>query len=187
MLVKYGMTTAVGSKTPAADLYCAVVAVLIGAGKVAERVRRCDLRKGYYGKEKRVEPFRAPHWQLKLKCTCLWVPAPDDGAATAHPRPIDPHSGLPLGIQLEVLRRTRAAGVGSMPMSEWGVHRDHGVLEAVAEKLRYANPPIREISEELTTRPKDRRPPKVLFSRCLLVSCYKKKKNNGRRKKGRRR
>ena len=47
--------------------------------------------------------------------------------------------------------------------------------------------------EELTTRPKDvpkdRRPsPKVLFSRCLLVSFYKNNKDKGRRrKKGRRR
>ena len=131
-----------GSKTPAADLYYASVAVLIDAGKVTEWVCRRDLRKGYYGEEKCVEPFHDPFRQLKLKCTCLWVPAPDDGATTAHPRPADPHSGLPLTLQLEVLRRTRAAGVDSMPMSDWGVHRNHGVLEAVAETLRHVNPPI---------------------------------------------
>ena len=76
LLAKYGLTTAVGSKTPAADLYYAAVAVLIDADKVTEWVRRRDLRKGYYGKEKSVEAFRDPYWQLKLKCICLWVPAP---------------------------------------------------------------------------------------------------------------
>ena len=29
-----------------------------------------------------------------------------------------------------------------MPMPNWGVHRDHSALEAVAEKLRHANPAI---------------------------------------------
>ena len=29
-----------------------------------------------------------------------------------------------------------------MSMPSWGVHRDHGALEAVAEKLRHANPAI---------------------------------------------
>ena len=142
MLVKHGLTAAVGNKSPAADLYYAAVAVLIDAGKVTKWVRRRDLRKGYYGKEKCVEPFRDPYWQMKRRCTCLWVPAPDAGAATARLRPTDPHLGLPLELQLEVLRRTRAAGVDSMPMPDWVVHRDHGVLEAVAEKLRHANPPI---------------------------------------------
>ena len=99
-------------------LYYASVAVLIDPGKVTKWVRRRDLRKGYYGKEKCVEPFRNPNWQMKLKCTCLWVPAPDADAATARPRPIDPHSSLPLELQLEVLRRTRAAGVDSMPMPD---------------------------------------------------------------------
>ena len=94
LLVKHGLTTAVGSKTPAADLYYAAVAVLIDAGKVTEWVRRSDLRKGYYGKDKFVEAFRDPYWQLKLKCTCLWVPAPTAGTATAHPRPVDPYSGV---------------------------------------------------------------------------------------------
>ena len=145
MLVKYGLAVAVGSKSPAADLYCAAVAVLIDTGKVAKWVRRRDLRKGYYGKEKCAEPFRDPYWQLKLKCTCLWMPAPDADAATARPRPIDPHSGLPLELQLEVLRRTRAAGIDSMPMPDWAVHRDHGVLEDVTEKLRHANPPIAKL------------------------------------------
>ena len=111
MLAKYGLTTAVGSKTPAADLYYAAVAVLIDAGKVAEWVRQRDLRKGYYGKEKCIESFRDPYRQLKLKCTCPWVTAPDDDAAMARPRPIDPHSGLPLELQLEVFRHTRAASI----------------------------------------------------------------------------
>ena len=140
LLAKYGPTTAVCSKTPAADLYYAAVAVLIDAGKVTKWVRRRNLRKGYYGKEKVVEMFRDPYWQLKLKRTYLWVPEASAGAATARPRPVDPHSGLPVAVQLDFLRCTRAAaGVGSMPMPNWGVHRDHGVLEAVAEKLRYAN------------------------------------------------
>ena len=142
MLVKYGLTAAVGSKSPTADLYYAAVAVLIDAGKVAKWVRRRDLRKGYYSKEKCVEPFRDPYWQIKLKCICLWVHAPDAGATMARLRPIDPHSGLPLELQLEVFRRTRAAGADSMPMPDWAVHRGHGVLEDVAEKLRHANPPI---------------------------------------------
>ena len=29
-----------------------------------------------------------------------------------------------------------------MSMPSWGVHRDHGALEAIAEKLRHANPAI---------------------------------------------
>ena len=62
MLVKYGLTAAVGSKSSAADLYYAAVAVLIDAGKVTKWVRRRDLRKGCYGKEKYVEPFRDPYW-----------------------------------------------------------------------------------------------------------------------------
>ena len=62
VLVKYRLTTAVESKTPVADLYYAAVAVLIDAGKVTEWVRRRDLRKCYYGKEKCVELFRDPYW-----------------------------------------------------------------------------------------------------------------------------
>ena len=46
MLVKYGLTTAVGGKSPAADLYYAAVAKLIEAGMVTKWVRRRDLRKG---------------------------------------------------------------------------------------------------------------------------------------------
>ena len=124
-------------------LYYAAVAVLVEAGTAAKWVRRRDLRKGYYGKEKCIEPFRDPYWQLKLKCTCLWVPA-DGGAdaATARSRPTDPHSGLRLEQQLEVLRRTRAAGVDSLPMPGWAVHRDHGALADVAEKLHHANPAV---------------------------------------------
>ena len=70
------------------------------------------------------------------------MPEAAAGDATARPRPVDPHSGLPVEAQFEVLRRTRAAGVDSIPMPNWGVHRDHSVLEAVAEKLRHANPAI---------------------------------------------
>ena len=71
MLVKYGLTAAVGNKSPAADLCYAAVAVLVEAGTVTRWVRRRDLRKDYYGKEKCAEPFRDPYWQLTLKCTCL--------------------------------------------------------------------------------------------------------------------
>jgi hypothetical protein len=39
----------------------------IDAGKATKWVRRRDLRKGYYGKEKVVEAFRDPYWQLELK------------------------------------------------------------------------------------------------------------------------
>ena len=56
MLVKYGLTAAVGGKSPAADLYYAAVAVLVEAGTVPKWVRRRDLRKGYYSKEKCAEP-----------------------------------------------------------------------------------------------------------------------------------
>ena len=142
MLVKYGLTTAVGSKSPAADLYYAAVAVLVEAGTVTKWVRRRDLRKGYYGAEKCVEPFRDPYWQLKLKCTCLWVPDDAADAATTRTRPTDPHSGLRLEHQLEVLRRTRAVGVDSLAFPDWAVHRDRGVLDDVAERLRHANPPV---------------------------------------------
>ena len=71
MLVKYGLTMAVGGKSPAMDLYYAAVAVLVETGMVAKWVRRRDLRKGHYGAEKCAEPFRDPYWQLTLKCTCL--------------------------------------------------------------------------------------------------------------------
>ena len=111
MLVKYGLTTAVGGKTPAADLYYAAVAKLIETGEVAEWVRRRDLRKGYCGKDAGAEPFRDPYWQLKLKCNCLWVPDNAADAATTRTRPTDPHSGLRLENQLEVLRRTSALGL----------------------------------------------------------------------------
>ena len=106
VLVKYGLTTAVGSKSPAADLYYAAVAVLVEAGTVTKWVRRRDLRKGFYGAEKCAEPFRDPYWQLKLKCTCLWVPGDAADAATTRTRPTDPHSGLRLEHQLEVLVRS---------------------------------------------------------------------------------
>jgi hypothetical protein len=36
MLAKYGLTTAVGGKTPAADLFYAAVAVLVEAGTVTK-------------------------------------------------------------------------------------------------------------------------------------------------------
>ena len=134
--------TPLGGKSPAADLYYAAVAVLVEAGTVTKWVRRRDLRKGYYGKEKCVEPFRDPYWQLKLKCTCLWVPDGADGAAMARTRPTDPHSGLRLENQLEVLRRTRAVGVDSLPFPDWAVHRDRGALDDVIEQLRHAKPPI---------------------------------------------
>ena len=83
-----------------------------------------------------------PVLAAQAQVTCLWVPASDAGGATAHPQPVDPHSGLPRALQLDFLRRTHAARVDSMPMPDWGVHRDHGVLKAVDEKLRHANPPI---------------------------------------------
>ena len=87
MLTKYGLTPAVGGKTPAADLFYAAVAVLVKAGTVTKWVRRRDLRKGYFGKDEGVEPFRDPYWQLKLKCTCLWVPDGASGAAITRTRP----------------------------------------------------------------------------------------------------
>ena len=61
MLVKYGLTTAVGGKTPAADLYYAAIAVLIEAGMVSEWVRRHYLRKGYCGNDEGAEPSRDPY------------------------------------------------------------------------------------------------------------------------------
>jgi len=145
MLAKHGLTEAVGGKTPAADLYYAAVAHLVRTGKVSPWVRRRDLRKGYCGTDEGVEPFRDPYWQLKLKCTSLWIPDAgdaDDDAATTRPRPTDPHSGLSLECQLEVLRRIRAAGIDPLSMPSWAMHRDRGILADVAEKLRHANPPV---------------------------------------------
>ena len=145
MLAKHGLTEAVGGKTPAADLYYAAVAHLVRTGKVSPWVRRRDLRKGYCGTDEGVEPFRDPYWQLKLKCTSLWIPDADDAgddAATTRPRPTDPHSGLSLECQFEVLRRIRAAGIDPLSMPSWAMHRDHGILADVAEKLRHANPPV---------------------------------------------
>ena len=123
MLAKHGLAGAVGGKTPAADLYYAAVAELIRTGKVSPWVRRRDLRKGYCGTDEGVEPFRDPYWQLKLKCTSLWIPDADDAdddAAMTRPRPTDPHSGLSLECQFEVLRRIRAAGIDPLSMPELG-------------------------------------------------------------------
>ena len=142
MLVKYALTTAVGGKSPAADLYYAAVAVLVDAGTVTKWVRRRDLRKGYFGSDGGAEPFRDPYWQLKLKCTSLWVPDGADGAAVARTRPTDPHSGLRLENQLEILRRTRAVGIDSLAFPDWAVHRDRGAIDQVIEQLRHAKPPI---------------------------------------------
>ena len=123
-------------------MYCAAIAVLTEAGKVTKWVLCRDLRQGCFGKGKVVETYHDPYWERTLKCTCLWTPKAAPGVATARPRPIDPHSGLLVAAQQEVLRCTRAAGVGSMPMPSWGVHRDRDDLEAVAEKLRHSNPPV---------------------------------------------
>ena len=142
LLVKHGLTTAVGGKSPAADLFYAAVAVLVEAGTVTKWVRRRDLRKGYFGEDGGAEPFRDPYWQLKLKCTSLWVPDGADGAAVARTRPTDPHSGLRLENQLEILRRTRAVGIDSLAFPDWAVHRDRGALDQVIEQLRHAKPPI---------------------------------------------
>ena len=60
LLAKYDLAAAVGGKAPAADLFYAAVAVLVEAGTVTKWVRRCDLRKGYFGKDDGVEPFRDP-------------------------------------------------------------------------------------------------------------------------------
>ena len=143
LLAKYGLTTQIGTKTPAADLYYAAVAVLVDAGKATKWIRRRDLRRGWaHDPNSALVAHRDPYWELKLKCTCLWLPSPPPRARKPRPRPIDPHSGLPVTAQLEVLRCTRAIGVDSMPMPEWGVHRDHGELESVAEKMRHTNPPV---------------------------------------------
>ena len=142
LLAKYGLTTAIGSKSPAADLYYAAVAVLVDAGKVTKWVRRRDLRKGYCNSEPSAVVFRDPYWKLKLMTTCLWTPVTGPAPRRPHLSHCDPHSGLPKIAQLEVLRRTRAVGVDSMPMPDWAVHRDRGDLEVVAEQLRHANPPI---------------------------------------------
>ena len=60
LLAKYDLATAVGGKAPAAGLFYAAVAALVEAGTVTKWVRRRDLRKGYFGKDDGVEPFRDP-------------------------------------------------------------------------------------------------------------------------------
>ena len=64
LVAKYGLTTAIGSKTPGADLHCAAVAVLVDAGKVTKWVRRRDLRHGYCNTEPAKVMYRDPYWKL---------------------------------------------------------------------------------------------------------------------------
>ena len=66
----------------------------------------------------------------------------------------------------------RLALVLTMPATIIGVTPKEKLTHAATLKLSDSS------EEELTTRPKDRRPSKVLFTRCLLVSCYKNKKHS---------
>ena len=142
MLVKYGLTTALGGKSPAMDLFYAAVAVLVAAGKVTKWIRRRDLRAGFCGAGMGAEPSRDPYWEMKLKCTCLWISDYDPAARTPQPRLTDLHSGLPMAQKLEVLRRARAAGVDALSFPDWAIHRDRGSLAEVTEKLRHTKPSI---------------------------------------------
>ena len=48
---------------------------------------------------------------------------------------MDPHSGLTVPHQLEILRRTRFVGFDSMPQSDWSVHRNYAALQDMVTSM----------------------------------------------------
>ena len=106
----------------ASDMYFTAVAVLVDDGVVTKWVRRRDVR----GRNR----AQAAEWGFISGSDCYWYgklragPLGPSGTTL-----MDPHSGLTVPHQLEILRRTRFVGFDSMPQSDWSVHRNYAALQ----------------------------------------------------------
>ena len=96
------------------------VAALVDDGVVTKWVRRRDIRGGPKAQaaERGFASGSDVYWAEKLAVGFL---GPYFGA-------IDEHSGLPVELQLEVLRRVRFVGPDAAPQPLWSVHRNFDVL-----------------------------------------------------------
>ena len=107
----YGFGTGFGGSSFAEDLYYAAVATLVDGGVVAKWVRRRDVHGG--------PKAQAAEWGFASGSDMYWVETLAVGFLGPCFGAIDEHSGLPVKMQLEVLRRVRFVGPGAAPQPLW--------------------------------------------------------------------
>lgn len=122
-----GITALIGGPRPASDLYFAVVAVLIERKQVTKWVRRRDtIGKLKADINRGLTSGRDPFWIEKLYASPL------GGSGIVD---MDPHSGLTVISQVEILRRVCFEGPDCLPFFDWTVHRNAHVMRKVVGKL----------------------------------------------------
>ena len=120
-----GFGKEVGGHWYAEDLYYTAVATLVGDGAVSKWVRRRDIRGG--------PKAQAAEWGVASGSDMYWAEKLAVGFLGPYFGAIDEHSGLPVEMQLEVLRRVRFVGPDAAPQPLWSVHRNLNVLQAHGE------------------------------------------------------
>ena len=110
-----------GGSSYAEDLYYAAVATLIDDGVAAKWVRRRDVHGGTRA--------QAAEWGFASGRDMYWAEKLAVGFLGPYFGAIDEHSGLPVEMQLEVLRLVRFVGPDAAPQPLWSVHRNLDVLQ----------------------------------------------------------
>ena len=99
----------------------AAVATLVDDGVVTKWVRRRDVHGG--------PKAQAAEWGSTSGSEMYWAKKLAVGFLGPYFGAIDEHSGLPVEMQLEVLRRVRFVGPDAAQQLLWSVHRNLGVLQ----------------------------------------------------------
>ena len=105
-----------GGSCFAEDLYYVAVATLVDDGVVTKWVRRRDVHGG--------PKAQAAEWGFTSGSEMYWAKKLAVGFLGPYFGAIDEHSGLPVEMQLEVLRRVRFVGPDAAPQPLWSVHRN---------------------------------------------------------------
>ena len=111
-----GFGREVGRPCFAEDLYYAAVATLVDNGVVTKWVRRRGIRGG--------PKAQAAEWGFASGSDMYWAEKLAVGFLRPHFGAIDGHLGLPVAMQLEVLRRVRFVELDAAPQPLWSVHRN---------------------------------------------------------------
>ena len=118
--MSYGFGREFGGSCYAEDLYYATLATLVDDGVVTKWVRRRDI----HGRTK----VQAAEWGVSGGSDIYWTEKLAVGFLGPYFGANDGHSGLPVAMQLEVLRRVRFVGPDAAPQPLWSVHRNLDVL-----------------------------------------------------------